>query len=174
VKKKENKVTKQTNYIFFILTSTASLQIISSMLTSTASSLRPAARRLSSRAFSASGYHSEQQPKTEENFEKVLDHFALHRATAVLRTATSAACPPAMTAAIEGGFKICEFTLTTPEAMKHMHTFRKEYDGSDIMIGMGTIMSVKDAEMAVEGGAQFIITPVLIPSGKATHTTQIF
>ena len=37
--------------------------------------------------------------------------FAEIRACAVLRTATSEACPKAMQAAIDGGFKIVEFTL---------------------------------------------------------------
>lgn len=101
--------------------------------------------------------------QSPETFESVLDGFAKHRATAVLRTPTSEACPLAMQAAIDGGFKICEFTLTTPDAMIHMHDFKQKYAGTDIMIGMGTIMNVQDAEMAVEGGAEFIITPVFIP-----------
>jgi hypothetical protein len=53
--------------------------------------------------------------RTPENFESVLDRFAQIRACAVLRTATSEACPKAMQAAIDGGFKIVEFTLTTPD-----------------------------------------------------------
>ena len=53
--------------------------------------------------------------QTTENFEAVLDKFAQIRACAVLRTPTSEACPKAMQAAIDGGFKIVEFTLTTPD-----------------------------------------------------------
>ena len=53
--------------------------------------------------------------RSVDNFEAVLDKFAQIRACAVLRTPTSEACPKAMQAAIDGGFKIVEFTLTTPD-----------------------------------------------------------
>ena len=72
--------------------------------------------------------------KTEENYNAVLQKFAEIRACAVLRTATSDACPKAMQAAIDGGFKICEFTLTTPDCLDHLSDFRQKYDG-DVMIG---------------------------------------
>jgi len=67
-----------------------------------------------------------------------------------------------MTAAIEGGFKIAEFTLTTPGCLESLADFRAKYDG-DVMVGCGTIMCTEDAEAACDAGAEFIITPVLIP-----------
>lgn len=101
--------------------------------------------------------------QTTEQYEKVLDKFAKDRACAVLRTATSDPCPKAMQAAIDGGFKICEFTLTTPDCLQHLSNFRQKYDGSDVMIGCGTIMNPQDAADAVDAGAEFIITPVMLP-----------
>jgi len=101
--------------------------------------------------------------QSKENYEAVLDKFAQIRACAVLRTATSEACPKAMQAAIDGGFKICEFTLTTPECLTHVSNFRQKYDGSDVMIGCGTILTIQDAENAIDAGAEFIITPVMLP-----------
>lgn len=100
--------------------------------------------------------------KTKDNYEAVLDKFAEIRACAVLRTATSEACPKAMQAAIDGGFKIVEFTLTTPDCLSHLSDFRAKYDG-DVMVGCGTIMNTKDAENAIDAGAEFIITPVMLP-----------
>jgi len=99
---------------------------------------------------------------TRENYETVLDTFAQHRACAVLRTATSDACPKAMAACIDGGFKIVEFTLTTPDCLEHLSNFRSKYEG-EVMVGCGTITSVEDAENAIDAGSEFIITPVLIP-----------
>jgi 2-dehydro-3-deoxyphosphogluconate aldolase / (4S)-4-hydroxy-2-oxoglutarate aldolase len=99
---------------------------------------------------------------TVENYEAVLDSFAQIRACAVLRTATSDACPKAMEAAIEGGFKICEFTLTTPDCLQHLSDFRTKYDGK-VMIGCGTILTIQDAEAAIDAGSEFIITPVMLP-----------
>lgn len=100
--------------------------------------------------------------QTVENYNAVLQKFAEIRACAVLRTATSDACPKAMQAAIDGGFKICEFTLTTPDCLDHLSDFRKKYEG-DVMVGCGTILTIEDAENAVDAGSEFIITPVMLP-----------
>jgi len=100
--------------------------------------------------------------KPSSDYERVLDKFAAVRACAVLRTATSAACPKAMQAAIDGGFRIVEFTLTTPDCLAHLADFRQRYDG-EVMVGCGTILTIEDAENAVDAGAEFIITPVMLP-----------
>lgn len=100
--------------------------------------------------------------KSVENYNEVLQKFAEIRACAVLRTATSETCPKAMQAAIDGGFKIVEFTLTTPNCLDHLADFRQKYDG-DVMVGCGTILTPEDAEKAIDAGAEFIITPVMLP-----------
>lgn len=100
--------------------------------------------------------------RTVDNFEDVLNKFAQIRACAVLRTPTSEACPKAMQGAIDGGFKIVEFTLTTPDCLQHLSDFRQKYDG-DVMVGCGTIMNTDDAADAIEAGSEFIITPVMLP-----------
>ena len=68
-------------------------------------------RRASRSAHTMSG-DSYTQPAA--SMTKVLDTFKKHRACAVLRTPKAEQCPPAMQAAIDGGFEIVEFTLTTP------------------------------------------------------------
>jgi 2-dehydro-3-deoxyphosphogluconate aldolase/(4S)-4-hydroxy-2-oxoglutarate aldolase len=100
--------------------------------------------------------------RSADSYEAVLDKFAQIRACAVLRTPTSETCPKAMQAAIDGGFKIVEFTLTTPDALQHLADCRQKYDG-EVMVGCGTIMNIKDAEDAMDAGSQFIITPVMLP-----------
>jgi len=117
--------------------------------------------RTNSRTFAtaASGLD---RAKSVENYNAVLEKFATIRACAVLRTATSDACPKAMGAAIDGGFKITEFTLTTPNCLEHLADFRQKYDG-DVMVGCGTILNIEDAERAVDAGSEFIITPVMLP-----------
>eukprot|EP00957_Ditylum_brightwellii_P076385 5805536-Ditylum_brightwellii.AAC.1 len=67
-----------------------------------------------------------------------------------------------MQAAIDGGFKIAEFTLTTPDCLTHLSDFRAKYDG-DVMVGCGTILTTEDAENAIDAGSEFIITPVMLP-----------
>lgn len=121
---------------------------------------KAAVRASSVRCFSAAG--ALDRTKSLENYEAVLDKFAQIRACAVLRTATSEACPKAMQAAIDGGFQICEFTLTTPDCLHHLSDFRAKYDGK-VMVGCGTIMNIADAEAAIDAGSEFIITPVMLP-----------
>lgn len=127
-------------------------------------SLRLAAQRtIGTRCMStATASSSLDRMQTAENFQAVLDKFAQIRACAVLRTPTSEACPKAMQAAIDGGFKIVEFTLTTPDCLQHLSDFRSKYDG-DVMVGCGTILNTDDAEAAVDAGSEFIITPVMLP-----------
>jgi 2-dehydro-3-deoxyphosphogluconate aldolase / (4S)-4-hydroxy-2-oxoglutarate aldolase len=134
-------------------------------------SLRFVATRTISRATTTNGTRSlstaakapgDDYMQTRDNFEAVLDKFAQIRACAVLRTATSEACPKAMQAAIDGGFKIVEFTLTTPDCLQHLSDFRAKYDG-DVMVGCGTILTPQDAADAMEAGSEFIITPVMLP-----------
>lgn len=118
----------------------------------------PVARALSTAAADS----SLDRAQSVENYEAVLNKFAQIRACAVLRTATSEACPKAMQAAIDGGFSIVEFTLTTPDCLQHLSDFRSKYDGK-VMVGCGTILSPDDAAAAVDAGSEFIITPVMLP-----------
>jgi len=115
-----------------------------------------------SRAAFSTTADSKDREKSIDNYNQVLDTFAQIRACAVLRTATSDDCPKAMQASIDGGFKICEFTLTTPNCLDHLSDFRAKHDGN-VMIGCGTILTIEDAERAIDAGSEFIITPVLVP-----------
>lgn len=114
------------------------------------------------RSFSMAASSGLDRVHSIDDYERVLNTFAEIRACAVLRTATSDACPKAMEAAIDGGFKICEFTLTTPDCLQHLSDFRSKYDGK-VMIGCGTILTIGDCENAIDAGSEFIITPVMLP-----------
>lgn len=134
-----------------------------SLFKGSSSLLRKAASASSPRLLSTATVGGLDRMHSVDDFERVLDKFAEIRACAVLRTPTSEACPKAMQAAIDGGFKICEFTLTTPDCLHHLSNFRAKYDNSDVMIGCGTIMNTEDAEKAIDAGSEFIITPVMLP-----------
>lgn len=82
--------------------------------------------------------------------------FEKQRASAILRTPSEESAGPAMEAAIRGGFRICEFTLTIPGVFDRISEFAKK----DVVVGAGTVLSVEDARRAVEAGAQFLVSPV--------------
>ena len=85
--------------------------------------------------------------QTPASAQKVMDTFAKYKACAVLRTPKAEQCGPAMQAAIDGGFDIVEFTLTTPGCLDQVANFRKKYDGK-VMVGCGTVMDIPDAKAA--------------------------
>lgn len=93
----------------------------------------------------------------------------LHRrASAIIRTRDGRLAADAMRAAVAGGFRMIEFTLTTPDAFALIEEFNargKELCGSDgdLLVGAGTVMTVDDAAQAVRCGAKFIVSAVFDP-----------
>lgn len=91
---------------------------------------------------------------------QTLEALTRERCSAILRTDLPRAVAPAMQAAVDGGFRIIEFTLTTPGALSQIEEFSKR---SDLVVGAGTVLTVEEAEQAVEAGARFIVSPVCNP-----------
>ena len=89
--------------------------------------------------------------------DEFVTFFGVARASAILRTNIAQAAAPAMDAAIRGGFKVIEFTLTTPNAFDLIREFAQR---TEVVVGAGTVMTVQDAQSAVEAGAKFIVSPV--------------
>jgi len=90
--------------------------------------------------------------------EDFVEELARHRASAILRCPSEADARVAMHAAIRGGFRICEFTLTIPNAVGLIREFAAR---SDLVIGAGTVLSRDDARAAVAAGARFLVSPVV-------------
>ena len=84
-------------------------------------------------------------------------HLGALKATAILRTDLESAVAPAMEAAVRGGFRIVEFTLTTPGALKCIEEFSQR---EGLVVGAGTVLTIEDARVAVERGARFLVSPV--------------
>lgn len=89
-----------------------------------------------------------------------------HRTTAIVRAGDSELAAAAMAAAIAGGIRIVEFTLTTPGAYELITEFSRPAgvgapDGA--IVGAGTVLEVVQLERALEAGARFIVSPVFDP-----------
>ena len=77
--------------------------------------------------------------------------------SAIIRTYNQKVAEQAMQAAVDGGFRVVEFTLTTPGALNLISQFR---ENDDLIVGAGTVMSPILVQEAVEAGAQFLVSPV--------------
>ena len=80
------------------------------------------------------------------------------RASAILRTSIAEAVEPAMAAAVRGGFRIVEFTLTTPGALECIERFSAR---TGLVVGAGTVIEADDVDNAVRAGARFLVSPVV-------------
>ena len=77
--------------------------------------------------------------------------------SAIIRADDHKVAEQAMQAAVDGGFRVVEFTLTTPGSLNLITQFR---ENDDLIVGAGTVMSPTIAQEAVEAGAQFLVSPV--------------
>ena len=59
-------------------------------------------------------------------------------------------------ALVEAGVKIIEITLTTPGALKIIAKLLKN---KDLLVGAGTVRTVKDVKRVEDAGASFIVSP---------------
>lgn len=80
------------------------------------------------------------------------------RASAILRTSIADAVEPAMEAAVSGGFRVVEFTLTTPGALEAIERFSAR---PGLVVGAGTVIEPDDVDDAVRAGARFLVSPVV-------------
>jgi len=91
-----------------------------------------------------------------QTLQTILDH----RVSAIIRSHSRASAQAAMRAAQAGGFRLLEFTLTTPDAFGLIGEFAAD---SALTIGAGTVLTVEDAQRAVDAGARFLVSPIADP-----------
>lgn len=95
---------------------------------------------------------------TKRSPEEVVERLQRVRASAILRTKHGEAAAPTMEAAIRGGFRVVEFTLTIPGALERIGEFAAR---DELVVGAGTVLTCEDARAAVEAGAQFLVSPIV-------------
>ena len=82
------------------------------------------------------------------------------RVSAIIRTNDQRLAAEAMQAAVDGGFRLLEFTLTTPGAFELIAQFAKK---PHVTVGAGTVLRSDQAREAVAAGATFIVSPIIDP-----------
>ena len=92
------------------------------------------------------------------NIKQFVDLLGREKASAILRTHDQEKAALAMEAAIRGGFRVIEFTLTVPGVFELIKDFSRR---GGLVVGAGTVLSIEEAEQAVDAGAQFLVSPVV-------------
>ncbi|NOT02283.1 MAG: 2-dehydro-3-deoxyphosphogluconate aldolase [Phycisphaerales bacterium] len=95
------------------------------------------------------------------NRNEVVQEIQQRRLSAIIRTKDEAVARDAMTAAVAGGFRVIEFTLTTPNALRLIERFAAN---DDLLVGAGTVLTVDQARDSVRAGACFLVSPVFDPA----------
>ena len=89
--------------------------------------------------------------------QQAVDTIQRERVSAIIRTEDQSLAHDAIQAAVDGGFRVVEFTLTTPGALELISVFAKR---SELLVGAGTVMTPALARQAVEAGASFLVSPI--------------
>ena len=90
--------------------------------------------------------------------KEIRDGLLARKISAIVRTEDQSVAEQAMAAAVEGGFRVIEFTLNTPGALELITKFRSMDES--LLVGAGTVMTPQAVKEAVNAGAQFIVSPV--------------
>ena len=61
----------------------------------------------------------------------------------------------------DGGLSCIEVTMNSPDAPAQIETLRRACDGMNV--GAGTVRSLKELHVALDAGACFIVTPIVVP-----------
>ena len=90
--------------------------------------------------------------------KEIRDGLLARKISAIVRTDDQSVAERAMAAAVEGGFRVIEFTLNTPGALELITQFRTV--DNTLLVGAGTVMTPQMAKEAVDAGAQFVVSPI--------------
>ncbi len=90
---------------------------------------------------------------------------------AIFRTRAPEHAVEGIGAAVRGGFEAVEITLNTPGATDALAEVAGRVDA---IVGAGTILSAEQVKEAYDSGAEFIVTPVVLPEVvDAAHDLSI-
>jgi len=78
----------------------------------------------------------------------------------IIRGAHEDSIKGVLDACVAGGLQFVELTLNTEKALTLIELV-SQYFSEDICIGAGTVLSLTDVKLAVNAGAQFIVSPTL-------------
>jgi 2-dehydro-3-deoxyphosphogluconate aldolase / (4S)-4-hydroxy-2-oxoglutarate aldolase len=92
-------------------------------------------------------------------------------AIAIFRTHSAEQAVEGVGAAVRGGFEAVEVTMNTPDATDAMAELAGR---TDSIMGAGTIVEADQVKQAYDAGAEFIVTPIVVPEVvEAAHDLSL-
>ena len=99
------------------------------------------------------------------------DKVARARVIPVLRTSTATEAVDAAARCVDAGLTMVELTATTdgwPEALRQVRAAHPH-----LMVGLGTVLRADQAHIAVDSGADFVVSPCPAPAVRAELVGRI-
>jgi 2-dehydro-3-deoxyphosphogluconate aldolase / (4S)-4-hydroxy-2-oxoglutarate aldolase len=90
----------------------------------------------------------------------LLKYILQHKIVAILRGLNAEDVLNIAAALYEGGINIIEVTLNSNDALSAIGKLSAAFQNK-ILVGAGTVLTVKDARSAIDAGARFLISPTL-------------
>lgn len=92
----------------------------------------------------------------------LLDHLARSKVVAILRAERADAFGDVTDALVAEGIRAVEFTLTGEGVFEAIEAYARCLP-ANVLLGAGTVLSTNDARRAIDLGASFLVTPVVLP-----------
>jgi 2-dehydro-3-deoxyphosphogluconate aldolase / (4S)-4-hydroxy-2-oxoglutarate aldolase len=92
----------------------------------------------------------------------VLDTLTAGGLVPVIRADSAAVAVRVTEALVAGGISTIEITMTVPDALSAIRSVASRF-GEDILLGAGTVTDAAMAREALDAGAEFLVTPCLVP-----------
>ena len=80
----------------------------------------------------------------------------------VIRAPNADAAVAVVEALLQAGLTVAEITMTVPNAIDAIGSVAKRF-GNEMLVGAGTVTDAETARRAMDAGAEFIVTPCLVP-----------
>jgi 2-dehydro-3-deoxyphosphogluconate aldolase/(4S)-4-hydroxy-2-oxoglutarate aldolase len=91
----------------------------------------------------------------------------------IIRASSADAAVAVAEALLQAGLTVAEITLTVPNAIDAIGAVAKRFSGK-LLVGAGTVTDAETARRAMDAGAEFIVTPCLVPEViDAAHRADV-
>lgn len=93
-----------------------------------------------------------------KRIKKTLDILKRKPISVIVRTSSTHNAYKVLKNTLENGFNFAEITLTVPQAYDVIKFTSQKY--KDAVIGAGTVLTLAEAEKAIQSGARYLVAPV--------------